>query len=411
MSGLKTQLQKRTYAAREDTPVETAVKADWQEANALLQRLASDHDAVLHAPELDGAVFCGHLVADLDSIAGALGAAHLYGGTPARASAINAETEFALAKWGFKLDDLPLIDDVVKADPATRVCLVDFQQRTQLNPCIREDVIVGIIDHHALQSATIVTSRPIFVDIRPWGSMSTIVAHSFIVQGKALPKKIGGMLLCAILSDTLNLRSPTTTVWDRKVVSLLVQYCGVFDVNLLCTEQFKAKSKNLADLSADTLTSGDLKRFNFGSETVAFSVIETTDADAMLRRVGEILPEMLRVKAELAVQLIFVAVVDIVALQAHLVVCGPGEKSLAEAAGFRGAPLADRVAELAGDAASALVALAPGRVSRKADFIPPITAAFDAGWTAAAAADAAPAADAGADSLKRPRSAPPPVAA
>lgn len=66
--------------------------------------------------------------------------------------------------------------------------------------------IVGVIDHHALQNATIVTDMPIYIDIRPWGSMSTIIAHNFFTLNRRPKKSTAGMLLCAILSDTLNLQ-------------------------------------------------------------------------------------------------------------------------------------------------------------------------------------------------------------
>jgi len=382
---MATQLQHKTYAAREDTPVEEAVKQEWASAGSLLQRLATTKEVDnLHVPELSGAIFCGHLVADLDSIAGAIGAATLYGGTPARASEINSETAFALEHWGYPLEKVALVDDLLREAPEAPVCLVDFQQTTQLNPAIKESQIVGVIDHHALQSSTIVTKKPVYVDIRPWGSMSTIIAHSFVVYGQTLPKPVAGLLLCAILSDTLNLRSPTTTAWDRKIVALLVQYCAVDDVNQLCAKQFKAKSKNLAALSAYALVSGDLKRFKMGDaqEKVAFAVIETTDPAAMLARVHELIPEIRVVRSELEVALLFVAVVDIVDLQSHLIIAGHKERSLARAAGWGAEPLADAVVALVGpDVAKSLVALPPGKVSRKADFIPPITEAYADGWT------------------------------
>jgi manganese-dependent inorganic pyrophosphatase len=57
--------------------------------------------------------------------------------------------------------------------PDAGICLVDHQQVSQLNKSIDVDRIVGVIDHHALQNATIVTDKPIYIDIRPWGSMST----------------------------------------------------------------------------------------------------------------------------------------------------------------------------------------------------------------------------------------------
>lgn len=342
-----------------NTPVESAVKQEWDEANTLLQRFAGDHGIELHVPELQGAVFCGHLVTDLDSIAGAIGAAALYGGIAARASDVNPETQFALEFWG--LEAPPPVETL----DTGRVCLVDFQQKTQLHASIDEAAIVGIIDHHALQSSTIVTNKPIFVDIRPWGSMSTIVAHSFVTYAKFLDRKVAGLLLSAILSDTLNLRSPTTTAWDRKLVSLLVQYTAVADVNQLCADQFKAKSRLLTSLSAYSLVSGDLKRFKMNDEIVlAFSVVETTDVQALVDRVDDLLVEMRTVKKELGVALIFLALVDIVGLQSFILLVGPRERALAQAANL-------------GDVTDgAMLRCPPGKVSRKADFIPPLTSAF-----------------------------------
>ena len=66
-----------------------------------------------------------------------------------------------------------------------------------------------------LKNATIVTDKPIYIDIRPWGSMSSIIAHNFFTMQIKPSPSTAGMLLCAILSDTLNLMGPTTTDWDR----------------------------------------------------------------------------------------------------------------------------------------------------------------------------------------------------
>lgn len=325
---------------------------------------------------LEGVIFCGHLVADLDSIASAIGAAELYGGSPARASEINSETEFAMEHWGIQMHRIPPIEDILtkKGDTAP-ICLVDFQQRTQLHQAINESQIVGIIDHHALQSATIVTQKPIHVDIRPWGSASSIIAHSFVSLGKPLPKDVAGLLLCAILSDTLNLRSPTSTEWDRKLVSMLVQYCGIHDVNKLCARQFKAKSKNLTFLSPYSLVSGDIKQFRLSDShdiKCAFSVIETTDSPSMVSRHEDFLAEMQCIRSELDVSLIFLAIVDIVGLQSHLIVAGPKERSLAIATGWLGQET---------DETLTIVALPNGQVSRKADFIPALSRAVADGWT------------------------------
>ena len=112
-------------------------------------------------PTLKGAIFCGHLVADLDSIAGAIGAAELYGGYPARASEINSETAFALQTWGVQQPEP--VEVCLTKYPESGVCLVDHQQTSQLNKAIPVERIVGVIDHHALQNSTIVTDMPIYI--------------------------------------------------------------------------------------------------------------------------------------------------------------------------------------------------------------------------------------------------------
>ena len=371
-------LKKRSfhaYSERDETPLEEAVETEWSAAHELLFRLPKKGDASSDSfipEELKGALFCGHVVTDLDSIAGAIGAAVLHGGVAARASEINSETEFALEYWNCSLPEK--IEDLIEEE--SKVCLVDFQQQSQLNAAIPMKNIVGIIDHHALQSNTIVTEKPIFVDIRPWGCMSAIIAHSFLMYKRYLPRKIGGMLLSAILSDTLNLKSPTTTEWDRRIVAMLVQYIGVKDINELAAKQFRAKSHSLSVMSAYQLVSGDMKQFKFhsgeaGDEEIkiAYSVIETTDAEAATSRLIELLPEMRKVKEELKVHAMLLAIVDIVNLTSALVLCGRTEQSLAKAA-YDGALV---------DGNTHLMEL-KGLVSRKQDFIPPLTKAVKGGW-------------------------------
>jgi len=371
-------LHTETYGERDDTPLEHAVDEHWDEGKDLLTHLPKKTgQTTTFFPELKDAIFCGHIVTDLDSIAGAIGAANLYGGVPARASEINTETEFALEHWGLTLP--PPVEDLLKEAPDRSVCLVDFQQQSQLNKAIPMGNIVGVIDHHALQSNTIVTEKPIFVDIRPWGCMSSIIAHNYATMGVFLPKNIAGLLLSAILSDTLNLRSPTTTAWDERIVSMLVQYVGVKDVNELAAKQFRAKSHALSLMTPYALVNGDMKQFKFTNDavgktyTVAYSVVETTDAAASLARTAEILPEMRAVKAnapaDAPIDACFLAVVDIVNLDSTLLVCGRVEGSLAVKA--YGGTLED----------DGSVLQMPGLVSRKKDFVPALTKAVREGWT------------------------------
>jgi len=361
---------------RKNTVIEEEVMKNVQNAELIVDALPKDSNSTpkveLFLPEmLKDAVFVGHVVTDLDSVAGSIGAAALYGGKAALASDVNSETRFALDYWKVELP--PKIEDVLKSNPDEDICLVDHQQTSQMNPLISLDKIVGVIDHHALQSKTIVTDKPIYIDIRPWGSMSTIIAHTFLTHSRRPSVPVAGMLLCAILSDTLNLQGPTTTQWDKLIVAVLADITGVDDIQLLASQQFKAKSKELANLSANALVNGDQKAFSFDYKgftgDVGFAVVETTDDDAILEKIDDLLPELVACKREKNLQCLFLAVVNIVKLRSQLLLCGPTEKALAIAA-FDGEVSKDGVLMDLGS-----------RVSRKKDFIPVITQTIKNGWT------------------------------
>lgn len=317
------------------------------------------------------------ILTDLDSIAGAIGAAELYGGIAARASEVNSETAFALKEWNAELPQP--IEEMLGAHPQAGVCLVDHQQTSQLNKAIPVERIVGVIDHHALQNSTIVTDMPIYIDIRPWGSMSTIITHSFLTLGKKPSQSTAGMLLCAILSDTLNLQGPTTTEWDRMMVSILVDYCKVEDVQLLASRQFKAKSSELALMTPHALCNGDQKSFSFKTSTfdgsIGFAVIETTDDEVIMKRKTEILSALVEDKESKGYQLLFLAVVNIVELKSNLLICGDNERKLALAS-FKDCKLVESA-----DGSEACVMDLGGMVSRKKDFIPKVTATVKNGFS------------------------------
>mmetsp|Transcript_83334 Transcript_83334/g.166803 ORF Transcript_83334/g.166803 Transcript_83334/m.166803 type:complete len:428 (+) Transcript_83334:60-1343(+) len=351
---------------RERTELEKVVASRHEEAEALIAKLDEDPTKVYMPSMLKGALFCGHLVTDMDSIAGAIGAADLYGGTACRASEVNSETTFCLERWG--LPKPPPIEDMLLEHPNAGVCLVDHQQTSQLNPSIPHKRIVGVIDHHALQSETIVTEAPIFIDIRPWGSMSTIIAHGYLTAGRKPPPAIAGMLLCAIISDTLNLCGPTTTQWDKMMVAILAIIAGVGDINVLASQQFKAKSSSFATMTASQLCGGDCKVFKLKGGPgglveykVGFAVVETTDDAVIMDRKEELLPELLVSKEGLGVDFLFLAVVNIVVMRSTLLLCGSPEAKLAALA-FQGAPTtSEGVMDLG------------ARVSRKKEFVPPLT--------------------------------------
>lgn len=395
--------QRSTHRTVRGSRISVAMTKHKSEADELLNIL--EHESPLkalglqvHATELEHAIFVGHLTPDMDSIGGAIGAAHVYGGTATRPGPLNAETEFVLGLWG--VDPPPPVEDLLSADASRPICLVDHNQTSQMHPAViaASNRIAGCIDHHALQDATMQTEGPIYVDVRPWGSMSTIIAHTAFALNVKLPKPIAGCLLCAILSDTLNLRSPTTTEWDCKMLTVLAQLCDVKDVDELAGRQFRAKSKELASVSDHALVAGDLKTFNFtppeGSAAgmfrgaVGMSVIETTHTASILEREKDLLVEMRQTRRDEQLAALLLYVVDIVQLSSTLLVCGSTEAALALAA------YVDASAGSDGGSASGMpppgsvedivsrghMEMAPSMVSRKKDFLPPISRLLKKGW-------------------------------
>ena len=129
----------------------------------------------------------------------------------------------------------------------------------------------------------------------------------------------------------------------------------------------------MALLSAVALVNGDQKSFSFDAAgfkgEIGFAVVETTDDDAILDRVDELLPELVACKKEKNLNCIFLAVVNIVKLKSCLLLCGPTESTLATAAFDGNISRTGTLMDLG------------NRVSRKKDFIPAITRKIKEGWS------------------------------
>lgn len=237
---------------------------------------------------------------------------------------------------------------------------------------------------------------PIYIDIRPWGSMSTIIAHTFTMNQRSPTRSTAGMLLCAILSDTLNLQGPTTTEWDRMMVTILAEIAGVDDLQTLASSQFKAKSSELAFMTAEALVTGDQKVFTFKTDkfegSVGFAVVETTDDEVIVDRAPELLKALRVDKKTKGLSMLYLGIVNIVELKTTLLLCDESERSLALAAfpdGNLVFPSFDELEDNMEDDVDIeqFVQQPPSKmnlgklVSRKKDFIPAITRAIKSGWS------------------------------
>lgn len=218
----------------------------------------------------------GHKSPDTDSIGSAIACAYLYNNTghmakPVRAGEINKETRFALNYFG--LLEPPLCTELTKDQ---QVVLVDHNERKQSIDGISEADVVALIDHHRLGDFE--TEKPIFICIEPVGCTSTILFGMFERAHVSIPREIAGMMLSAIISDTLLFRSPTCTERDRLAVKALADLAGV-DYEEYGMSMLKAGA-DVSDIPLTQWVQTDKKEFVAGEQTFSvaqLSVMDTTD--------------------------------------------------------------------------------------------------------------------------------------
>ena len=188
----------------------------------------------------------------------------------------NKETSFVLRRWN--TDEPNLLESI---DSNDRVTIVDTNNPQELFSNIAEAEIVQIIDHHMLTGG-ISTRKPIDVTIKPLASTATVIHDLFGAHADTMPENIQGLMLSAILSDTLAFRSPTTTPHDKAVAEKLAESLHI-DIQSYANEMFKAKS-DVSDFTDVGLLHIDSKKSALGDKNIRISVVETTDTESILAR-------------------------------------------------------------------------------------------------------------------------------
>jgi len=166
-----------------------------------------------------------------------------------------------------------------------RLILVDHNELSQAVQGADQVEILEIIDHHRIGALT--THQPILFRNEPVGSTSTIVADCFIRHGVELPKPIAGLLLAGLVSDTLNLTSPTTTARDKEVLEKLESVSGVNAKKF--TEKLFASGSLLTLKSAPQAIKTDCKEYKDGDAKFSVAQIEEVGFDQFWKRKDELL--------------------------------------------------------------------------------------------------------------------------
>jgi len=236
----------------------------------------------------------GHTTPDSDSIVGAYSLSYLKNQlgedcVPTRQGEINPETAFILNRFGF---EQPMLKTSYAGE---NVYLIDFMESSQSPKDIDDATILGIVDHHKL--GDLKTSTPLEMWVRPVGCSNTIVKQMFDIYNVEIPKDLAGMMLCAILSDTVIFKSPTCTKEDTKAVKELAEIAGIEDPKALGMEMFIVKSDVLND-TKEALVRRDFKEFNMGGQKVGIGQLEVVDLTVFDDMKEELFAAMQTVKDE-----------------------------------------------------------------------------------------------------------------
>ncbi|MCK8825754.1 putative manganese-dependent inorganic diphosphatase [Fuchsiella alkaliacetigena] len=185
--------------------------------------------------------------------------------------------------------------------------LVDHNEKSQAVEGIEAANIIEIIDHHRL--GDLETLEPILVRNQPVGSTATIIAKLYLQSSIELNKKIAGLLLAAILSDTVIFRSPTCTELDKKIANKLAQKTDL-DSQEFGKEIFKAGSV-VNKLEPKEMILNDFKEYAFDSQKIGVGQIEVMDLAEFKKHQPKTLTALHELKEEENYQHLFLMVTDI----------------------------------------------------------------------------------------------------
>ncbi|MEE0547068.1 MAG: manganese-dependent inorganic pyrophosphatase [Peptococcaceae bacterium] len=304
----------------------------------------------------------GHANPDTDSIASAISYAYLLNqtGHEATAYALGApseETQFALDHFGVAAPKV--IEKAAEvADADTILALVDHNEAQQSLPDRGNYRIWSVVDHHRI--ANIETVEPLNYRAETVGCTSTILYKMYNEQGVDIPKDMAGMMLSAVISDTLLMKSPTCTPEDEAAIIALAALAGV-DYNTYGLDLLKAGT-NLSAKSCEELLDLDAKSFPMGNATVRIAQVNTVDVNDVLTRKAELTELMQKNSEKEGYDLFVLLITNILDSNSTALITG-SETAKVESA--FGVTVTDGLAELA------------GVVSRKKQVVPPLTKAFE----------------------------------
>lgn len=269
----------------------------------------------------DKLIVIGHKNPDTDAVVSAITYASLKNAmgveeaTPAVAGSLNSETRYVLDY--FKVPYPELITDCLHQ--CKKIILVDHGDLAQAVDNLDRENVVEVVDHHRISGLT--TSKAIFYLNEPVGATAGIIANLYEQNRIPVSREMAGLMMSAILSDTVLFRSPTTTPRDQAAVAKLAKIAGVDDSITFGRELFRIKS-DIASRSVRELVTGDVKKFNFSGIKAAVGQIEVMDLKDLASRRASILEEMRKMMDSEKLDMVVMMLTDIMKEASDLLFVG-----------------------------------------------------------------------------------------
>jgi len=298
----------------------------------------------------------GHKNPDTDTICSAIAYAELKNKLgkdvkAVRLGEINEETKYALNY--FKVEKPELVENVAGRE----IILVDHNERTQTADGFEEAKVLELIDHHRISNFNV--DEPLYARVEPVGCTATIILKLFKENGLTPSKETAGLMLSAIISDTLLFKSPTCTQCDAKAGKELAEIAGV-DLKEYGLEMLKAGTA-LGDKSEAELLNMDMKIFEIDSAKIGVAQVNTVNEAEVLERKEKLLAEIDNIIAKEGLKFFMLAITNILTNDSAALISGDGN---------------DVVEKAFGEKVDSNLVTLKGVVSRKKQIIPPLTKAI-----------------------------------
>ncbi len=232
---------------------------------------------------------------------------------PVRLGDLNKETQYVLNYFNVEAPEM-----IESVDKDQEVILVDHNEFTQSVEGIKEAKIKMVVDHHRI--CDFVTAEPLYYRAEPVGCTNTILLKMYKEKGFEIDKKIAGLMLSAIISDTLLLKSPTKTEEDERAVEELAKIADI-DYKTYGLDMLKAGT-DLSEYTSEKLIALDCKKCELKDKIAKVAQINTVDIPEMMKRKAEFEAAMQKDIDENNLDLFVFAITDIVESNSQAIVLG-----------------------------------------------------------------------------------------